>query len=660
VGIRHEYAHYLDRFGATVPLRDVLAIEDRPWVALRHDVDHDLDIALEMAAFEAKRGIASTYFLLHTAAYYEQDRFWSKVAQLVDYGHEVGLHLNVLTDWVRGAIDDPRSETERLIAAYRDRDIELQGVSAHGDRACYEHGFINYWCFQELRPEDPAAREHGRSAEGIPVVETAFQVPYPSDHRLVRADGAAFDLWSLSMAELGVDYEASHLPYDRYFSDSGGAFTRSTDPLDEGFGDDASQVLMHPIHWVEPSASTFVLSTARVGSTWFARQLDASSTIAVHEHALNHEIDGGSVVPRKRTGSGFASLQYQHDEVIGLLAHVREWRDSLQRDVVEANVYLAHVLPELAATFPDARAVQLVRHPADVVASIRQRGWYETAEDDRHPSWGLPHWEDLSPFERCCWYVRFTNDHLQTLGLPVVRIEDVTASVDTFVAVAERLGVSVHRTLLAEFDEVINANPDPAAAWADEEQRQFDDICGPLVRRHGYDGATPDPAPDVSWEPSRLADVVRIPSVPTTTIAFDGVSDRMIEVGFARDQDTLRPLGDRHAYVLLGGGAWAEARDGAGWRADPNLRFSGRLDIDMSGRGMPNLFLLEFDGDGRKMSQRRLTEVSVFPEFSFRCVAGSVRFNLAIHCDKARLPEALRVRDFRLDGVPITSPGSSN
>ena len=37
-----------------------------PEIALRHDVDHDLELALEMAHHEWRLGFKATYYLLHT------------------------------------------------------------------------------------------------------------------------------------------------------------------------------------------------------------------------------------------------------------------------------------------------------------------------------------------------------------------------------------------------------------------------------------------------------------------------------------------------------------------------------------------------------------------------------------------------------------------
>ena len=65
MSISKEYFKYLKHIGSSVTLSEFHAkprIKDL--IALRHDVDHDLDIALEMSYWEHKLGFKSTYFVL--------------------------------------------------------------------------------------------------------------------------------------------------------------------------------------------------------------------------------------------------------------------------------------------------------------------------------------------------------------------------------------------------------------------------------------------------------------------------------------------------------------------------------------------------------------------------------------------------------------------
>ena len=156
-----------------------------------------------------------------------------------------------------GKIDNLSLHLEKVIAPLRKAGVRLSGVSSHGDRLCYKRQFINYWCFSELRQPDPATAESGICAEGIDVKEEKFQIRYPSSHRLVRADGHIFELWSISMKSLGIDYCANHVLYDAYYTDSGGGWYRSSDPMKHTLTSGRHQVLMHPIYWRGPQKSTF-------------------------------------------------------------------------------------------------------------------------------------------------------------------------------------------------------------------------------------------------------------------------------------------------------------------------------------------------------------------------------------------------------------------
>ena len=64
MSIKPEYFEYLEHIGSSVTLREFTTNLDQPnLVTLRHDVDHDIDLALEMSLCEKDRGIHSTVFL---------------------------------------------------------------------------------------------------------------------------------------------------------------------------------------------------------------------------------------------------------------------------------------------------------------------------------------------------------------------------------------------------------------------------------------------------------------------------------------------------------------------------------------------------------------------------------------------------------------------
>lgn len=68
-------------------------------VVLRHDVDTDLQKALEMAELEYQRGIKSTYFVLVTSNFYNLHSCRNRqiVNEIQNLGHTVGLHFDEMS-----------------------------------------------------------------------------------------------------------------------------------------------------------------------------------------------------------------------------------------------------------------------------------------------------------------------------------------------------------------------------------------------------------------------------------------------------------------------------------------------------------------------------------------------------------------------------------
>lgn len=153
---------FLSSAKAVVPLRDVARGYDRlGTVAMRHDVDHNLEHAVKFAEWEAERGYRATYFVLHTAWYYEdKDALYEGLERLDDLGHEVGLHSNATALAAAGlpprerwrnpakrlsqAVEDGMAEIlDEELGLLRDAGFEVVGVAAHGDIRCYEFGVCN-------------------------------------------------------------------------------------------------------------------------------------------------------------------------------------------------------------------------------------------------------------------------------------------------------------------------------------------------------------------------------------------------------------------------------------------------------------------------------------------------------------------------------------
>jgi hypothetical protein len=374
MSISQRYLDLLAHFGHT---EHVHALQLEPGasnlIALRHDVDHDLNVALEMAHAEHRVGARSTYFLLHSNAYCQQPHFLERCLQLQDYGHEIGIHVNGLTEWIEGKVDDPAEPIARLADRLRSVGIAPVGVAAHGDKRCYQHGYSNTWIWSENRGATPAKSEAGMSAEGILVQDPRWQIPYPSGERLRRADGREFPLWSRSLAELGLGYEACRLHHDRYWSDSGGAWQRTPDPITADLSHQRHQVLVHPEWWVaenptiafvcgdvKPELLVLLAALARLASAATVLEdwtLHWCRTVSDRGYErISMRKDGATPQPKPTRASLFKQAIRHHL--------------NLKRDVIEFNQSLRSAARSLATELPTSEFAALIEKENAVVLKI--------------------------------------------------------------------------------------------------------------------------------------------------------------------------------------------------------------------------------------------------------------------------------------------------
>lgn len=611
--IADRYRALLQHLGPTRPLTSLRASTDSDAVALRHDIDHDLGVALDMSAMERSLGDRrATYFILHTQPYCEDPRFLDRLRRLVDDGHEIGLHLDALGAWWRGETDDPYGDLARWLDRVRGAGIEVVASAAHGARACYDGGFANHWIWTELRGDDPAATMDGISAEGIRVDDPAFQLRYPVGHRVERPDGAAIDLWSVSMSSLGIAYEACTVPVDRYWSDSGGEWKRSPDPTGHDLSRGRHQVLVHPWWWRTPRRTILVLSTARSGTKWLCGRIEAdTSALVLHERMLNQH--GSTIEPvagLKRTAGDLVGLLEDHGAVERLVSQALAGHRRTNRDVFEANVYAAHVDPDLLDA-DDVVIVHLHRDPTRVVRSILERGWYDVPDDRRHPGFEVDGWEAMDRFERACTYWAETNRRLLDAFPDAIRVavEDLQRDPEELEAFIRRIGLRpLGLPIPADgpVDRTTSWTVPPVAEWSARHRQVFLDRCAPVARRlgRGIDAA-------ITTSPTAAAG---------TTPVIEGrrVSARECRLGRGRtDRCAWRSKGARWwrvgAPIVIDGSSGGSATfglvRGAGWngaglgirlrRLPPSPVLCGRLRCRITGSGFAGrLFAVELDRDG--------------------------------------------------------------
>lgn len=234
-----------------VPLREA-ALPSAPAagrvVALRHDLDHDIENAVRFAHWEADRGVRSTYFVLHSEWYWGRRGPGAPSAyvlrgldEIASLGHEIGVHNNAVAEALRTG-RQPAAILGEALAALRSHGFDVVGTAGHGDPIARRLGFLNQEMFAECPDAD--GRDPRRRLEWY-------------DAR--RATRRVVVLDPVPMASLGLAYEAYSIGHTRYLSEAEGRWNVDPAGLAADFERETGllQILTHPVHWAlsgEPTA----------------------------------------------------------------------------------------------------------------------------------------------------------------------------------------------------------------------------------------------------------------------------------------------------------------------------------------------------------------------------------------------------------------------
>jgi hypothetical protein len=206
-----ELRRFLDQADAVVAMENIAdGNHNERVIGMRHDVDNYILPAVSMAEWEESRGYRSTYFILHTADYWQDKKLLQE-------------SLHAIHEAIREG-DDPLDIAQWAVDELRGYGYDVRGVVAHGDKACYEHHFINDEIFTESR-----------------------RPGYGAADRVV----AGVKLEPISRAELGFDYDPNWLPRSEYVSDSGGQWSQPFEDVVERWPSGQLHMLIHPDWWVK-------------------------------------------------------------------------------------------------------------------------------------------------------------------------------------------------------------------------------------------------------------------------------------------------------------------------------------------------------------------------------------------------------------------------
>jgi hypothetical protein len=201
-------------------------------VAVRHDVDDNpgaFDTALEMGRWEFEHGYSTSYYLLHTAGYWDSTNL-VRALELQELGHEVGLHVNALAHALRNG-GEPEAYLSEALEDLRSVGLRVDGCCAHGDPICRAKDgtllFVNDELFLEsMRPKVGAWQ------------------------RVIERNGSKVRLLPLSRSTYGLAYDAAWLSRGDYLSDSGHVWSQSfAEVCKEWPGRGQLHLLIHPDWW---------------------------------------------------------------------------------------------------------------------------------------------------------------------------------------------------------------------------------------------------------------------------------------------------------------------------------------------------------------------------------------------------------------------------
>jgi len=202
-------------------------------IGLRHDIDMNPFKALEMADIEKDFGFLATYFILPTADYYGYlyktgltrcKGLDSLIADLHDYGAEIGIHNDMLTAMIDYGFD-PFIFNKNEFAFIKSLGIRVSGTASHGSPIA-KKTVPNYQIFSDFAKSDS-----------------------------VLYEGKKYPIGKNSLKEFGFEYEAYFLNFNYYYSESGGkwnddkGFSGILSDLEKSSPGDRIQILTHPDWW---------------------------------------------------------------------------------------------------------------------------------------------------------------------------------------------------------------------------------------------------------------------------------------------------------------------------------------------------------------------------------------------------------------------------
>lgn len=214
---------FLDRAAHVVPMEYVYegGMNLPGVIGLRHDCDNVIHPAVRMAEWEASRGYASTYYILHTSPYWQDKTLLREsLERIAELGHEIGIHNDAITVALETG-RDPADILHEVTDELRSYGHTIRSTVAHGNHRCHVDKYVNDIMFQECE------RDH-------------------------YGDLSRFGWEPTPLSEFGLDFDANWLPRGDYLSDSGGRWSKPFDDVAAAWPANGQlHMLVHPDWWAE-------------------------------------------------------------------------------------------------------------------------------------------------------------------------------------------------------------------------------------------------------------------------------------------------------------------------------------------------------------------------------------------------------------------------
>ena len=259
----------------------------------------------------------------------------------------------------------------------------------------------------------------------------------------------------------------------------------------------------------------FVISSGRSGTAMLHKALSAVPDVEMHHEYMVHLVQPLGV----RRYLGLADADAAKKTLSA--THLAAVRYSQKTHWGDSSNKLSWLIPDLAALFPEAKFVHLVRDGRKVAGSYFRK-LAEECYDDRSTAilrahvedpahvpapppekkywWPLPRAHDpaaesfrsFNQFQRIAWHWAEINQViLESLkALPgrshFVRLEDLRENPAAAAALYEFLGLFYREDYFAAFARPHNVNRPEDRVLDDEQRAQFERICADMMGRLGY------------------------------------------------------------------------------------------------------------------------------------------------------------------------------